>query len=428
MPMNIVDGDRVYTLQPPQNVDYKVNNPLARLIALFQQVELCCERESYLGTSIQYLLPYDYLELYGPADAQWAEADPRKEDNKEDFQKQNIHDFRCADTWIARGWATTASDANPAANAWTGPFLFLSYRGGPDSKLSQAASHQLGDRINLQLNLIGKNSAPVTLAVPYNPESDRYEIEIWGYPGGDLRNQLGPKGQAAMDRGNLIVNSALVQGQFSDFAREGLDGRDMRTVAPSNTMHPVLPLAMDVLWTDSSGNSKDGATGGGPHRYVFNMILRGWDNFLKVGVSEAPHGGFGFLHYRNVLSNYFDFRNSGELGRDVEPWMFDANGVKPAAEQHEKFLAVEYMDIHLLKSDCGIGIHRHRDNQEIFFLLNGAALMVMGDWCKMPDRERAFEIRTMTGGNFSLLKAGCLHALYNVTDLDISLLMFGGYD
>jgi len=86
------------------------------------------------------------------------------------------------------------------------------------------------------------------------------------------------------------------------------------------------------------------------------------------------------------------------------------------------------MDLHLLKSDCGIGIHRHRDNQEIFFLLNGAAIMVMGDWYKMPDRERAFEIRTMTGGSFSLLKAGCLHALYNVTDIDISLLMFGGYD
>jgi len=222
MPMTIVDGDQVYTLQPPQNIDYRRNNPLARLVTLLQQVELCCERESYLGTSIQYLLPFDHLELYGPSDAQWAETDPRKQNNKEDFQKQNIHDFHCADTWIARGWATTASDANPDANSWTGPFLFLSYRGGPDSKLSQAASHKLGDRIKLQLNLIGKNSAPITLDVPYNPETDRYEIEIWGYGDGDLRNQLGPKGQAAMDRGNLIANSELVQGQFSDFAREGL--------------------------------------------------------------------------------------------------------------------------------------------------------------------------------------------------------------
>jgi mannose-6-phosphate isomerase-like protein (cupin superfamily) len=74
------------------------------------------------------------------------------------------------------------------------------------------------------------------------------------------------------------------------------------------------------------------------------------------------------------------------------------------------------------------GIHHHRDNQEIFFLLTGAGIMVTGDWCQFPDRERCFEIRTMTAGSFSLLKPGNLHALFNVTDEDISLLMFGGYD
>jgi hypothetical protein len=93
--------------------------------------------EGYFGrwSTRQYLLPCDYLELYGPADGQWAETDPRKEDNKEDFQKQNVHDFRCADTWVARGWATTHTDSNPDdTGTWAGPFLFLSYRGGPGSK------------------------------------------------------------------------------------------------------------------------------------------------------------------------------------------------------------------------------------------------------------------------------------------------------
>src|SRR5258707_859063 len=139
------------------------------------------------------------------------------------------------------------------------------------------------------------------------------------------------------------------------------------------------------------------------------MVFRGWDNFLKVGISESPHGGFGFLHYRNVLSNYFEFRNSGELGRDVEPWMFDANGNKSDAARYEKFFAVEYMDLHILKPECGIGIHRHRDNQEIFFMLNGTGVMVTGDWCQFPARERCFEIRTMQAGRFSLLKAGNIH-------------------
>jgi mannose-6-phosphate isomerase-like protein (cupin superfamily) len=189
----------------------------------------------------------------------------------------------------------------------------------------------------------------------------------------------------------------------------------------------VLPLSIELAWADKTETWWDSRSGANYH-YQFSMLYRGWDNFLQVGVSEAPHGGFGFLHYRNVLSNYFAFRGSGELGRDVEPWMFDANGQKNPAVRHENSMTLDYMDLHVLKPECGIGIHRHRDNSEIFFLLSGIGIMVVGDWCQFPDRERSFEIRTMTAGSFSLLKPGNLHALFNVTDEDISLLMFGGYD
>jgi uncharacterized cupin superfamily protein len=75
---------------------------------------------------------------------------------------------------------------------------------------------------------------------------------------------------------------------------------------------------------------------------------------------------------------------------------------------------------------CGIGIYRHRDNSEIFFLLTGIGMIVMGDWCQFRGRERSFEIRTMRTGTLSGFKAGNLHALFNVTDENISLLMFGG--
>lgn len=49
----------------------------------------------------------------------------------------------------------------------------------------------------------------------------------------------------------------------------------------------------------------------------------------------------------------------------------------------------------------------------------------MGDSCEFPGHERAFEMRTLTAGSFSLLKPGDLHALFNGSDEDISLLMFG---
>ena len=428
MPMTIVSGDKVYVVKPPgthvADADYKPNNPLARLMKILESIELSAEREYYLLNQVQYLVPFDFLELYNPSGSSWNMTHPRQQDNKEDFQKQNIHDFRCTDTWIARGWATTDTDSS--GGGWTGPFLFLSYRGGPDSKLSQMSGHKLASSLKLYLKVQGTAAAQL-IDVPYNPVTDRYEIEIWGYPGNDLRSKLDARGVAAFDRCGLIVNPALVQGSCGDFAREGLTDRDMRTVAQTHTMHPVIPLKLEVAWADKSTTWWDSKNGANYH-YEFNMIYRGWDNFLKVGISQGPHGGFGFLHYRNVLSNYFEFRNSGELARELEDWMIDANGNKPPALPREKFFATEYVDLHILKPECGIGIHRHRDNQEIFFLLSGAGIMVTGDWCQSSARERCFEIRTMTPGSFSLLKPGQLHALFNVTDEDISLLMFGGYD
>jgi hypothetical protein len=54
--------------------------------------------------------------------------------------------------------------------------------------------------------------------------------------------------------------------------------------------------------------------------------------------------------------------------------------------------------------------------------------MVVGDWCKMPERERCFEVRPLQSGHMAMLKGGNLHGLMNLTDEDASLFMFGGYD
>lgn len=117
-----------------------------------------------------------------------------------------------------------------------------------------------------------------------------------------------------------------------------------------------------------------------------------------------------------------------ELGRELQPWNIDADGSKPPAEVREFFMAVDYMDLHILNPNCAIGIHRHRDNQEAFLLLQGKALMVTGDWCEQDNRERAFEIRTMQPGDLALIKGGQFHALVNTLDENVMLFMFGGYD
>jgi mannose-6-phosphate isomerase-like protein (cupin superfamily) len=412
----LVHGDAVFRVEPGTGPDYDKDNALLRLLDVVEKVRLAAERECYDPTALQHLLPLTFLELWGPSPPNTDNLDPRNQDVKTDFQKQNVRRFTLGDTQAARGWA--------AAGDWRGPFLSLSYRGGPDSALSEATGGTLGDAIGCVVSIAGRPQA--TLRAPYDAETDRYVVEIWGRDQGDVRAPLGPRGQAAVDAGSLIGRPDLVSGATGDFERMAVDGRDMRGVSTQHTMHPILPLYLDVRWT---AQADGGGAADGPQRLGFEMMVRGWDNYLAVGSSGNPHGGVGTLEYRTLLSNYGAYQGSGELTRELEPYNFDAHGNKGhASGDKEAFMTVDYMDLHVLEPACGIGLHRHRDNQEIFFLLDGEGIMVIGDWADSGRRTRSFEVRRLAPGHFAMLKGGNLHGLMNPADAPASLFMFGGYD
>jgi hypothetical protein len=417
--MNIVHGDSVFQVERGTTPDYNRGNSLVKLMGLVERVHLVTGRENYFGKSLQYLFPFKSLELYGPQGDDFAILDPTKQDNKTDFQKQNVRNFLTTDCYLVRGLVSLEE--------WTGPFLHLSYRAGVDSALSKASNHQLSDKIKLWLK-IGDVSTPELIAVPYNPANDRYEVELWGLPDHQLLQSLDEKGTEAYERGVLVLRPDLIKGDLDDFERNGLNERNMFEVAPDNAMHPILPFHVELAWANPEASVWDSQNGQNYH-YEFNMKFRGWNNFLSVGISGNPHGGVGFLEYRNLLSNYGRFAGSGELGRKLEAWNFNSFGTKNHNGGTENFLAVDYMDLHILKGNTGIGLHRHRDNQEVFLMMDGdGCFMVVGDWCKMPERERCFEVRTLMPGDFAMLKGGQLHGLMNATDEDIFLFMFGGYD
>lgn len=416
----IHDSSTVVRVPSGVSPNYRDDNPLLRVMQMVEDVELAAEREHYRSESLQFLFPFKFLSLYGPS-ASPDVLDPREQDDKNDFQKQNVQNFSASDCQLVRGWVV--------AGNWQGPFLSISYRGGPDTILSQRSGHQLGDRILLWLRI--GISGPVLLEVPYNNRSDRYQLELWGtFDSANLRSALGSKGQDSIANGSIQLRPDLVRGNPADFSRDVAAApaiTDMRRVSPDSTMHPILPLHLELAWATLDQrfwDSKDGSN----YHYEFNMVQRGWDQYLQVGVSPNPHGGFGFLEFRNLLSNYFGFKGSGELGRNLEPWNINAFGRKVLAKEREDFMSVDYMDLHILKPDCGIGLHRHRDNQEVFLMMSGRGYMVVGDWAKMDTRERCFEVRTLRAGSLAMLKGGNLHGLMNSTDEDCSLFMFGGYD
>ncbi|WP_250454459.1 cupin domain-containing protein [Caballeronia sp. ATUFL_M2_KS44] len=412
--------DEVIPLRAGQKPDYRRDNPLTRLFGMIEQASFAAGREHYVFEDLQYLFPVSGMTLYGPAGNDSAILDPLIQDNKTDFQKQNLQSIYAADTQLIRGWV--------CAGDWSGPFLRVTYRAGLDSVLAHKARSVLSDSLLLYLK-VGANAHGDLLRVPYDERSGRYALELWGWTGSvdDLRGRLDAKGRDALAQGELVADPALIRGG-ADFTREALDRQDVRTVAPDHALHPILPLHVEMAWADASGKVWDSLDGSN-HQYEFNMKLRGWESFLSVGTSVNPHGGMGFLEYRNLLSNYGSFGNSGELGRTVEPWNFDAFGNKAATVRQEPFMAVDYMDLHVLHGHAAIGLHRHRDNQEAFMVLGDrAGLMVIGDWAQMPGRERCIEVRTLKPGHLALLKGGNLHGLINPSDQDLFLFMFGGYD
>src|SRR5262245_18216971 len=126
--MEIAPQDQVIAQPPQTEPDYNSNNPLHELIGYTERVQLAAEREVYPHDHLQYLEPFTSLDLYGPQAPNDGVLDPRQQDFV-DFEKQNIRGFRLGDFHFVRGWATVED--------WTGPFLRLSYRGGPDSNLSR---------------------------------------------------------------------------------------------------------------------------------------------------------------------------------------------------------------------------------------------------------------------------------------------------
>jgi hypothetical protein len=307
---NIITSDTVVRVPAGQPPDYNSNNPLTKLLALSEGQRLAAERHFYLTDELHYLFPFSHLELAGPLGADADVLDPTRQDNKTDFQKQNIRDFLTTDTYLLRGWVTTKAwkdlEAFDPLPERVVPFLKLSYLAGPDSALASAIGGLPGQSIRLWLRVNGQQCGDL-IPVPYNKWTNRYEIEIWGDHGVDLAAifSAGNNDRAlnSFHAGELITRADLIRGVLSDFDREGKDDVDVRTVSQGCAMHPLLPLHVEVAWANETGRHWDSQEGANYH-YQFNMAVRGWDSYLKAGISANPHGGLGYLHYRNLLSNY----------------------------------------------------------------------------------------------------------------------------
>lgn len=92
--MDILHTDAVFRVAPGTQPNYDSDNPVLRVLGLIERMQLAAEREFYVAEQLQYLIPYEFLKLYGPSQPNQDQENPREQDDKNDFQKQNVRDFR----------------------------------------------------------------------------------------------------------------------------------------------------------------------------------------------------------------------------------------------------------------------------------------------------------------------------------------------
>ena len=408
--MPVVSTDCVTPVPPGTHPDHSRENALLRLTDLVARTGLAAERHAYLTEHTQYLFPFESVDLFGAHGVEGAGHPVRKGH----VPHQVVRSFCTGDTYLLRGWAT--------AGPWTGPFLRLSYRAGPDSVLSETAGHQLGPAVKLWLKVRGR-SVPEPLTVSYNPTTARYDLELWGYPGNDLHQHLEDKGKAALERGELLTRPDLLPGSFADFVDAARASRPVTEVATESVMHPVLALPIELAWCDLTRQFWDNR-GGTNYHYEFGMKLRGWDRFLAAGALAYPYGGIGVAHYRTLFSSYAPYSGMQELGAS-SPAPGEEPG-QPPRGHHEHGMSINQVELLVLKNDCAIGLHQHHDNQQAYMLLDGHGLMAVGDCCPRPSRLRCLEVRTLQPGDMVLVDRQQLHGFANTSDADAHLLVFGG--
>ena len=90
----------VVPVRPGTIPDYDHNNPIARVLEMVEGAGLAAGREAYPFDELQYLFPIRSLQLYGPSAPADGVLDPQQQDNKTDFQKQNLASFLVADTQL----------------------------------------------------------------------------------------------------------------------------------------------------------------------------------------------------------------------------------------------------------------------------------------------------------------------------------------
>jgi hypothetical protein len=160
--------------------------------------------------------------------------------------------------------------------------------------------------------------------------------------------------------------------------------------------HPLRPAPIAIRWLDSAGRMSS------EHKLAYKMIRRGEESFRSSRWSQNPHGGTGSTE--STVFYVSDFKDPDRL-----PPAFTA----------------KYMQYVRFGPSASIGIHRHREFFDAFWVTAGSGMGVVIDGVPLDGTERTVEMRRLRAFEGMIARPGQFHGILRDTPEPLEMFAFG---
>jgi len=368
-------GPACFGAQP----DYDRDNPIATLTQRAKSIALAGGSELYVADSLHYLFPIVSFGL--PSE------DPTLPHDGRASTKEALRAYKLGDYSVVKGLLNFGGTRRN--------FLRVAYTG---------AGHKPAS-VEVQVNT-QKRQARLTAG----------PVEFWNLPP-ETAESLPIAVRKAVAAGAVVLDASFPPGNPLDYQPSRIKGTTWESGDPSDINHPLRPARIRLRFLDAAGAAL------AAHDTAFKMIRRGWDSFRSDRWSNFPHGGTGSIE--SVVFYVSEFNDPDHVLREVEPGRPLANG-QPASEKTvERFFPAKYMQYVRFGPSASIGIHRHKDFLDAFWVTKGSGMGVVIDSISLDGVEPTVELRRLRAFEGMIVRPGQMHGILRDTEEPLEMFAFG---
>ncbi len=370
--------------------DFDNDNPIVTLTQTARSVPLAAGHEQYHLDSLHYLFP---LESFGiPAD------DPTLATDGRNSTKQALRRYKLGDYSLVKGWVNYGGGRRN--------FLNIGYR-------CDSTGNTFAGEVRLTL---GVGTLRHELPMGYDRGTGCYQLEIWAVQPASEAALPGSLRALARD-GRLVLDETALPGNPLDYVAERLQGTLWDVGDPDDINHPLRPAGLTLTFHDSHGRVD------GPHKVAFKMVRRGYDAFRTRRWGNNPHAGTG-----STRGTVFYIAGNAEpdgILRSVEPGEPLADGSPAPAAVTERFYTAKYMMLVEFGPSASIGVHRHTDYMDSFWVFRGSGMAVVADAVPIDGTEQTVELRRLRAFEGFIARPGQMHGMLRDTGEELEIFAFG---